>query len=156
MQPSVCKEDCCTNYSVYTYTDKSLSMECQLQFISEESCKPTSDCTFIYQGKKRHANETLGTLFACRSFCFATSWRQSDLQCTMFYCMRREIFSDQFFGWIMVKGPDIKCIKNLGSLKSNGGPRPWFAPPKLRNENCKHNIIQQQQRVTNLHVVQFF
>ena len=98
----------------------------------------------------------LGTLFACRSFCFATSWRQSDLQCTMFYCMRREIFSDQFFGWIMVKGPDIKCIKNLGSLKSNGGPRPWFAPPKLRNENCKHNIIQQQQRVTNLHIVQFF
>ena len=85
----------------------------------------------------------LGTLFACRSFYFATSWRQSDLQCTMFYCMRREIFSDQFFGWIMVKGPDIKCIKNLGScLKSNGGPRPWFAPPKLRNENCKHNNIQ--------------
>ena len=85
----------------------------------------------------------LGTLFACRSFCFATSWRQSDLQCTMFYCMRREIFSDQFFGWIMVKGPDIKCIKNLGScLKSNGGAPALFAPPKLRNENCKHNIIQ--------------
>ena len=85
----------------------------------------------------------LGTLFACRSFCFATSWRQSDLQCTMFYCMRREIFSDQFFGWIMVKGPDIKCIKNLGScLKSNGGPRPWFVPPKLRNEICRQNIIQ--------------
>ena len=58
----------------------------------------------------------LGTLFACRSFCFATSWRQSDLQCTMFYCMRREIFSDQFFGWIMVKGPDIKCIQKPRQL----------------------------------------
>ena len=142
----------------------------------------------------------LGTLFACRSFCFATSWRQSDLQCTMFYCMRREIFSDQFFGWIMVKGPDIKCIKNLGScLKSNGGPRPWFAqylswemrivkfiysekatklceifPLPLTTihtfkskgkisqnfvafteyMNCKLNILQQQQHVTNLHIAQ--
>ena len=102
----------------------------------------------------------LGTLFACRSFCFATSWRQSDLQCTMFYCMRREIFSDQFFGWIMVKGPDIKCIKNLGScLKSNGGPRlclhhlSW----EMRTASTtSYNILQQQQRVTNLHIAPFF
>ena len=70
VQPSVCKEDCCTNYSVYTYTDKSLSMECQLQFISEKFCKPTSDCTFIYQGKKRHANETWHTFCQKLLLCY--------------------------------------------------------------------------------------
>ena len=45
---------------------KSLSMECQFgsssYILSQwKSCNPTSDCTFIYQGKKRHANETWHT-----------------------------------------------------------------------------------------------